>query len=222
MTKISFIFKCKQCRKAFSRVRRGQRFCSVECLKQDRLNKLNVYRERVKRKLSRDKDSNKHGKVKRVCRYCQKVFYTYASQVKLRGGLFCSRDCTRKSRIFTNLKEATIDKLWQKAIKLRANNRCEYCGSNQNLTAHHIFSRDNKYIRWNMDNGVSLCREHHTDGLMSAHKAPLNFVKWLEEKRGAGYFYELKLFSELGYKPDKNKIAKELINYIKDTLDKDI
>lgn len=208
--------KCRQCRDSFERQYKRQAFCSKGCQRENYKDKLERYREKQRRKLSRDKDSHKTGKIKRVCRRCQKVFYTYASQVRHRGGLYCSQECFREDKIFTNLKVATLDSLWSRCVKKMAGNRCEYCGTNQKLTSHHIFSRTNKKTRWDVFNGMCLCTSHHTQDNFSAHKSPIEFVEWLKEKRGEDWYDRLRIKAKtFTGKNNREEIANELLRIIK-------
>ena len=55
---------------------------------------------------------------------------------------------------------------WSYEVKERDNNECQYCGSKEELHAHHIFSFS-KHPYWanNVSNGITLCApchyEHH-------------------------------------------------------------
>lgn len=73
------------------------------------------------------------------------------------------------------------DMLWSLAV--RKLGECSYCGSRENLNAHHIFSRHNKSVRWDLDNGICLCAKHHVfSDQFSAHKTPTEFTYWLEKQ----------------------------------------
>ena len=77
-----------------------------------------------------------------------------------------------------------LDKAWSAAVKARAGFKCEYCGTSQGLESHHIFSRRKMSVRWDLDNGVCLCWEHHTgDCFFSAHNKPAEFMEWICNKR---------------------------------------
>ena len=53
---------------------------------------------------------------------------------------------------------------WAKKVKTRDNFECQVCGSGDNLVAHHLNSyKDNKELRLQEENGVTLCRDCHTD-----------------------------------------------------------
>lgn len=90
-------------------------------------------------------------------------------------------------------KLSTLDTKWSKLVRARANNRCEYCGSDYCIQSHHIFSRRNHRMRWNLDNGVALCAKHHTfSSEFSAHLTPVEFVEWIKEKRGIEWYESLR------------------------------
>lgn len=214
-TRFSFAYKCKLCRDSFYRTHRRQRFCSIECKKKSRENARNNWRIKRKKQLSRDKDSKKTGVVKRVCRHCQKVFYTQAAQVKHRGGLYCSPQCAQRQRTYDSLSIVALDNLWRKASLKLKGNACEYCRDSQGLNVHHIFSRTNKKMRWDIDNGVILCVEHHTAGDFSAHKSPTEFVEWLKEKITPKKYDELRFKAKtVNGKINRQEKAKELFELI--------
>lgn len=55
-------------------------------------------------------------------------------------------------------------KKWAKAVKQRDSFTCQACGSEENLVAHHLNSyKSDKENRYNLENGITLCRECHTD-----------------------------------------------------------
>lgn len=85
-----------------------------------------------------------------------------------------------------------LDTAWSLLVKLRANNRCEYCGTSNQLNSHHIHSRRNLSTRWDIENGISLCVMHHTVSLrFSAHSTPLIFKNWLLKYKGVHFVEEL-------------------------------
>jgi len=106
----------------------------------------------------------------------------------------------------------TLDNLWRKAVYSRAGNRCEYCGISGRLNAHHIFSRSNVAVRWDIDNGVCLCVSHHVFGNLSFHKAPAEMLEWIKEKRGEEWYDQLLIRARTVMKPEaaKEKYRAEL------------
>ena len=111
-----------------------------------------------------------------------------------------------------------LDLLWSEIVKLRAGNKCEYCGRRTRLNSHHIFSRSNRCVRWDVENGICLCVSHHVFGNMSAHKAPLEFAEWLKEVRGKKWYNRLRKKASQICKftiKDKQQIKEELKNKLK-------
>jgi hypothetical protein len=89
--------------------------------------------------------------------------------------------------------DGKLDIAWSRLVKLRAGGKCEYknCNKTKPLNSHHIFSRSNRSVRWDVDNGICLCVGHHTFGLDSAHKNPTGFTMWLIETKGQEFVDEL-------------------------------
>jgi len=116
-------------------------------------------------------------------------------------------DCKRK-KIHEDLKNSPKaitkrkDIEWAKLVKEQAGYKCEYCGKTETLNSHHIFSRSNRSVRWDVDNGVCLCVAHHTfSSAFSAHKSPIEFIIWLQEKRGQEWYDNLRIKARSIYKP---------------------
>lgn len=114
---------------------------------------------------------------------------------------YCSYACTRKSIQKKAKKKKTTRRMdllskdiaWALTVKENSGNKCEVCGETKYLNAHHIFTRANKKMRHNLDNGIALCPKHHLfDTYLSAHKAPIEFIEWLKAKRGEEWYNELR------------------------------
>ena len=87
-----------------------------------------------------------------------------------------------------------LDDAWSLLVKLRAGNKCEYCGKETHLNSHHIYSRSKRSTRWDVNNGICLCVAHHVfSSGFSAHKTPLEFIDWLKTKRSIEFIDNLKL-----------------------------
>lgn len=133
---------------------------------------------------------------RKLCPECQRTrnlkFFSSS-----RKDVICN-DCKHK-RLRLSLRNAPKavnkrkDNEWTKAVKQRAGFKCEYCGKTENLNAHHIFSRSNHSVRWDIDNGVCLCVSHHVfNSQFSAHKTPLEFIFWIKDKRGVEWYDNLR------------------------------
>ena len=77
-------------------------------------------------------------------------------------------------------KEKELMEIWQRIVKLRAENKCEFPGCNKpgdfyKLDAHHVFSKGTfRHLKFDLDNGICLCVNHHTAGFgkEAAHSDP--------------------------------------------------
>jgi len=73
---------------------------------------------------------------------------------------------------------------WRKAVYARDNYTCQKCGkiSNGDINAHHIESyTDNKELRLELSNGVTLCEDCHKDfhRIYGNHSTREKFEEWL-------------------------------------------
>ena len=58
--------------------------------------------------------------------------------------------------------EIRSDKQWKRAVKKRDGNTCRQCGVTINLHVHHIKPRSTyPELEWELDNGITLCGNHH-------------------------------------------------------------
>lgn len=86
----------------------------------------------------------------------------------------------------TKILPTKADILWSKVVRLKW--ACEVCWKTENLNAHHIFSRHNKSVRWDVDNWICLCPGCHVfSDTFSAHKTPTDFTFWLEKQYSREY-----------------------------------
>ena len=207
---------CKNCKKGFSVPNHRAilaKYCSNKCLGEFKKTELNLHNKRKCKRCGVDfpplswyqKFCTKgcsylfrRKKTLRSCAVCEKEFYPMRNTTK-----FCSPECYIKMRpkgrrkldwdgLPHKGKNTYLDNLWREAIHKRADYKCEYCGKKSTLNAHHIFSRSNYFLRWNLDNGIALCVAHHIFGNFSAHKSPIEFVEWLKEKRGVEWYENLR------------------------------
>lgn len=73
-----------------------------------------------------------------------------------------------------------LDEIWSFAVKERDGFRCRRCGASKRLNSHHIIKRQFKALRWDVDNGITLCVGHHTFGKDAAHVDEIGFLGWLK------------------------------------------
>ena len=111
-----------------------------------------------------------------------------------------------------------LDSAWSELVKLKARNRCEYCGKRSPLNSHHIFSRSNRSVRWDTMNGMCLCVGCHTfSSRFSAHKTPTEFTYWLEKKKGKVFMQNLTIKAyriKKWHKFEKEVLLKDLRSQI--------
>jgi len=130
------------------------------------------------------------------------------------------------------LKEMCTE-LWQEIVKARANYKCEYPGCRRSadhykIDAHHFYTKGGyPHLRYDLDNGIALCYQHHTGSREGAHSDPLFKDKILGKIEGykavrdeewlrklewkANYPYKLSLEEELLYlKAEAKKIINKL------------
>lgn len=107
-------------------------------------------------------------------------------------------DCKKKTKRMRKKTSKSylikkLDELWSEAVKKKANYKCEYSKKETHLNSHHVFSRSNKAVRWDLDNGVCLNAGHHTlSSKFSAHKTPVEFIEWLKDERGEDWYKRLR------------------------------
>lgn len=75
----------------------------------------------------------------------------------------------------------TLDKIWSFAVKEKYNFQCANCEVQNYLNSHHVISRINYNVRWDLDNGISLCSGDHKFNKDSIHNNPLIWEKKLDE-----------------------------------------
>jgi len=82
---------------------------------------------------------------------------------------------TEEQRKRNNGREGQI-KAWRNFVKRRDNFTCQVCDSTENLVVHHLNSyKDNLDARCDIDNGITLCRDCHTDfhvNFMGTYRVP--------------------------------------------------
>lgn len=130
------------------------------------------------------------------CKVCKKNFNARTSL-----NVYCSINCQNEFKKKKDRKEwrekkrlrLSKEKMWADECKKRADWACEYCGTTENLNAHHIFSRNKKSVKFDPDNAICLCALHHIFSTeFSAHKTPTEFTIWVIEYRGTEWYEKLK------------------------------
>ena len=82
------------------------------------------------------------------------------------------------------MKITKQDREWSTEVKLRDGNQCVICGEVERINAHHIVPREIEVLRYDINNGISLCPKHHRfSRKLSAHQNPFTFHIWLEKHK---------------------------------------
>ena len=79
-----------------------------------------------------------------------------------------------------------LDDLWKFVIFKKYGKKCAICGAKKYIQAHHFITRSNYRLRWDVRNGVPLCRGHH---FFYAHVKPQDFEEWFITKRPKDLLY---------------------------------
>lgn len=86
--------------------------------------------------------------------------------------------------------EKEQDKEFGKAVKERDGWKCVICGDTNKPNCHHILPRENRTLRHDLMNGITLCILHHKFSLkISPHKNAFEFFCWLEKNRLEQFLY---------------------------------
>lgn len=84
----------------------------------------------------------------------------------------------------TTAEIKALDTIWSYAVKERDGFKCRYsnCGETKRLNSHHIIKRQFRSLRWDINNGITLCVSHHTFGKDAAHVDEIGFLMWLKSE----------------------------------------
>lgn len=133
----------------------------------------------------------------------------------------------KKSKLQKKLEDPT-SRLWRnkadKAIRdlayLKANGICAVCGSKDFINIHHICPRNILVYRHTIENMIALCpRDHKYSFIFSAHKNPIRFAMWLQEKDPARWSWLQKALDNLEEKSKQQPNYKEIYLSLKKELD---
>ncbi len=150
------------------------------------------------------------------CRKCGKEFTQYKTTDKC-PSKECKKERKIKKRNSLPWLRKTCMELWSQYVKNR-DKCCQYCGRTDYLNAHHIYSRSNQWLRFEEDNGITLCAGHHTmSSSFAAHKTPLEFIEWLEQKIWSKKYNELRSKARKVTKIDEEYLRNK-INFFQNGL----
>ncbi len=73
------------------------------------------------------------------------------------------------------------DSLWSLAVKIDWGHSCPICGRRSNLNSHHLIPRQHTATRYDLQNGICLCKRcHQFCPDRSPHQHGEGFRQWLE------------------------------------------
>jgi hypothetical protein len=129
----------------------------------------------------------------------------------------------RKSKINLrekNIKIKTLDVYWAKCIKAR-DKKCVYCGNTNmsELEAHHIRARKHSEVKFDLDDGVTLCKPYKgCSGHYKAHHS-YEMKEWIKDYIGRKKYeeldrrsYQVKKWSSL----EKRDLLRNFKEYLKE------
>jgi len=106
-------------------------------------------------------------------------------------------------------RKKLIDKLDKFVSNLvRSYGKCERCGKRENLQCAHIYSRSNKWLRWDLENLMCLCGGCH---MFWWHKEPAEAIRWAMTKRNFKYLDKIKAISKPIKVQDLEQILDKLL-----------
>jgi len=80
------------------------------------------------------------------------------------------------------------DDEWRYQVRLRDNGRCVICGKCLYVDCHHFLPREQKETRFEIDNGIVLCKSHHKWSLeCSPHRNAFSFFIWFMNNKPEQY-----------------------------------
>jgi len=95
-------------------------------------------------------------------------------------------------------------KIWKEIAKNR-DERCQFCGSTNKLTVHHIISRKWKLKRYSPDNALTLCMYCHIEEKAQPKKFKEKVIKAIGETR----YNKLQTYKK-SYKPTIQELEEVL------------
>jgi hypothetical protein len=173
----SFIKQCEVCHKDFKAYfcyikLGGSRFCSYKCSNGRRLPFTKEHRQKISlAKVGVKKTFDTKRKMSEAQKKIDKSYMLKDKHWNWQGGKSNNRDIHS-----LNNREY---RQWRMEVFTRDNFECKMCKEKVGLQAHHILSwREFPELRYDINNGIALCRAHHPR-------------KRAEEKRLSPYFMEL-------------------------------
>ena len=102
----------------------------------------------------------------KFCEICGKEFWAFVSAEKRGAAAHCSQECANiatRSESYDPYSRKN-NKRWASEVKKRDGYVCQLCFSSEALHAHHVLSwKDYPKLRFDVNNGVTLCEGCHID-----------------------------------------------------------
>ena len=98
-------------------------------------------------------------------------------------------------------EERELDNMWKKKVKDRDKWMCQVCRkkvTGKNCHAHHILPKRIRGMRWDVDNGITLCYQHHKVGNYSPHMNAIWFFGWMNENKPTQLRYIINKLNQFG------------------------
>lgn len=118
-------------------------------------------------------EKEKYAQVEFNCDYCSKLQSHYQSRYNNQKHHFCNIECrnnwlrqqvTEEDILIRKSRGAASIKKFRKLCLERDNQECVRCGADNDLQVHHILSfQKNPDLRFNLDNGITLCADCHKE-----------------------------------------------------------
>ena len=100
--------------------------------------------------------------------------------------------------------ERRADRLFSEIIT--SVGRCDYCRSDSQLTCAHIISRRFKSTRWDLDNAICLCFNHHR--YFTEH--PAEWIEYIDSRLGVGFYDRMRMKANEVFRGDVADIVRGL------------
>ncbi len=149
------------------------KYCSQSCA-----NSANVFHNSLQfkkghipwnknKKMKKGAENSRYTSIEKTCLHCENKFNV--NKYRKSTALFCSRKCvndkkdTGKTSINIKIRRSVKFRLWRKSVFKRDNYTCQKCLiRGGELNPHHILNfSDNEDKRFDINNGITLCRECH-------------------------------------------------------------
>ena len=123
-------------------------------------------------------------------------------EIKLFSSLIMKKEKKLTKKKLNKLLKREVKKQfldWSIKVKERDGNHCALCPSVTLLNAHHLIGREFKQLRFDLDNGISLCPFHHQWSKdISPHRNSFVFFVWFMTNRKEQYQRLLEKAFKLG------------------------